>query len=276
MAGSFKIPSYMEVHTFEAAETCIYCFAGDVLLSTEHIVPEGIGGMYKFPVASCATCAARTSAFEGRVISRIYGNARAHLGTRRKRNKKFPNKLGVRRETYNLQETVFVSLSDHPGAVTTINFRDIAGVLRHQPLTEIDDWGNADIGVWFAPNAIANIAKIGGKVAVTNNLPVSDFALFLAKIAHSYAAAILGPKNFRAFLAEAIISDSPKHLPHYVGGSRYGIPATSQNDLHGLLLSRVPHETRPHLWQVSIQLFAPLGFPVYDVIVGEVTHDPFE
>lgn len=276
MAGRFKIPSHMEIHTFEAAEACIYCFARDVRLSTEHIVPEGIGGMYKLPAASCDSCAARTSALEGRVISRIYGDARAHFGTRRKRNKKFPDEFSVRRETDGLQETVVVTLSDHPGAVTTLNFRNTPGILRHQPLMDTDDWGNADIRVWFAPNAMANIAKIGGKVVVTNDLPVSDFARFLAKIAHSYAVAILGPESFRSFLTEAVISDVPKHLPHYVGGSRHGMPPSSQPDLHGLLLSRVPHKTLPHLWQVSIQLFAPLGFPVYDVIVGEVINDPFD
>jgi hypothetical protein len=276
MAGRFKIPSHMEIHTFGPAEACIYCSATGVPLSTEHIVPEGIGGMYKLPSASCTQCAARTSALEGRVISRIYGDARAHLGTRRKRNKKFSDNFSVRREVDGRRETVVVSLSDHPGAITTIDLKNRPAILCHQAPSDADDWGHADVAVWFAPSAAANIAKIGGRVTVTNDLPLSDFAKFLARIAHSYASATLGPGAFRAFLAEAIISENPKHLPHFIGGSSYGMPPCPQPDLHGLLLSRVPHDTMPHLWQVSIQLFAPLGFPVYDVIVGEVTHDPFE
>ncbi len=276
MSARFEIPSHMEIHSFGAAQICLYCLATDVRLSTEHIVPEGIGGMYKLPAASCGPCAARTSALEGRVISRIYGDARAHFGTRRKRNKKFPDKFNVRREADGRAENVVVSFSDHPGAITTVDFKNTPGILRHQPLADADDWGNADIAVWFAPSAIANIAKIGGRVIVTNGLPLSDFARFLAKIAHSYAAAILGLGSFRPFLTKAIISENPKHLPHYVGGSQRGMPPGLQSDLHGLMLSRVPHETLPHLWQVSIQLFAPLGFPVYDVIVGEVIHDPLQ
>lgn len=276
MAGRYRIPAHMEIHSFEAVGTCIYCFATDVRLSTEHIVPEGIGGMYKLPAASCGPCAARTSALEGRVIANIYGDARAHFGTRRKRNKKFPDRFSVQRETDGQRETVVVSLSDHPGAVTTLDFENRPGILRHQPLSDRDDWGNADIAVWFAPSAIASIAKIGGKVIVTNGLPLSDFAQFLAKIAHSYAVAILGPRGFRPFLAGAIIGENPKHMSHFIGGSKHGMPPGLQPDLHCLMLSRIPHETLPHLWQVSIQLFAPLGFPAYDVIVGEVTHNPFE
>lgn len=276
MPACYEIPSHMEPHSFEAVGTCIYCLATDVRLSTEHIVPEGIGGMYKLPAASCGPCAALTSALEGRVISRIYGDARAHFGTRRKRNKKFAGKFNVRRRANGRDETVVVSLSDHPGAITTVNFKNTPGILRHQPLMETDDWGNADIAVWFTPSAIANIEKIGGMVTVTNGLPLSDFARFLAKIAHAYTAAVVGMESFRPFLSNAIVSDNPKHLPHYIGGSRRGMPLGTASDLHGLMLSRVPHQTLLHLWQVSIQLFAPLGFPVYDVVVGQVTHDPFE
>lgn len=276
MESCFDIPAHMEIYTFEAVGACIYCSATGNRLTTEHIIPEGLGGMYRLPTASCPSCAAITSSFEGRVISRIYGDARAHLRTRRKGNKKFSDKFNVRRNREGVDETIVVSLSDHPGAVTTLDFKNVPGILRHKALSDKDDWGNADIGVWFAPNAVRNIGKISGRVVVTNDLPISDFARFLAKIAHSYAVATLGRGNFIPFLTEAIICDDPKHLPHYVGGSRHGMPNSLQPDLHELLLSRVPHETLPHLWQVSIRLFAPLSFPTYDVIVGEVTKDPFE
>lgn len=275
MDSRFDLPAHMEVHTFKASGTCIYCPDTGPNLSTEHIIPEGIGGMYKLPTSSCKKCASITSSLEGRVISRLYGDARAHLRTRRKRNKKFSDAFTVRREKDGVKEDVLVSLSDHPGAITTLTFKNTPGILRHNPLSEKDDWGNADIAVWFAPNAIQNIGKIGGRVVVTNDLPVSDFARFLAKIAHSYTVACLGIGNFKPFLTDAIISDNPKYLPHYVGGSTRGMPFSDQPDLHELLLSRVPHETLPHLWQVSIRLFSPLGFPTYDVITGEVTNISF-
>src|ERR1700693_5445244 len=81
---------------YEAVGRCIYCSSlGDPDLHDEHIIPDAIGGRYLLPKASCLACATITGAFEGRVISGLYGDARAYLRMRRGHRRKWPSGFTV-------------------------------------------------------------------------------------------------------------------------------------------------------------------------------------
>lgn len=272
MSRFIDIPRCTVSHTYADVGQCIYCLRSGVDLTDEHVIPESIGGMIKLPKSSCHKCAVATHAMEGRVVSRMYGDARAHLGTRRKKNKKFGGEFRVERKSAGKTEEVIVSFEDHPGAVVTIALKQRPGILRHAPLTQFDHWGDADMGIWFAPGAQRKLAAIGGRISFNQDLPMTDFSRFLAKIAHSYAVGCIGLGNFKPFLAENIVSNPPKYMPHFIGGRPYGVPDPDHDrDLHEMMLSEVPHPTLPHLWMVTLRLFAPLAFPIYDIVVGEVT-----
>src|SRR5690242_17064212 len=75
---------------------CIYCgSAGDPNLRDEHIIPDAISGRIKYRKASCAECAVKTGAVEGRVVSRLFGYARAYMMLKRGHRRKWPEKFPV-------------------------------------------------------------------------------------------------------------------------------------------------------------------------------------
>ena len=53
-------------NTYPSVGACIYCGTTEGKLTTEHIIAEGFGGTLLLPNATCQSCAAETSAVEGR------------------------------------------------------------------------------------------------------------------------------------------------------------------------------------------------------------------
>ncbi len=55
---------------------CIYCYAKDVQLNDEHILPYFIGGYHVISDASCEECAKITTRFERDIARGFWGDAR--------------------------------------------------------------------------------------------------------------------------------------------------------------------------------------------------------
>jgi len=100
-----------------------------------------------------------------------------------------------------------------------------------------------------------------------DNLAVSKmnphiFARMLAKIAHSFAVAEIGLDNFTPFLQKMIIEgiETPSY---YVGGDFTVPPAERDGAMHWVRL-----QPDDNYLVATIRLFAPLGAPLYHIIVG--------
>src|SRR4051794_27690090 len=74
MPNTPLLSKMLRARTYPAVGRCIYCDAqlGDAVLTTEHIIPESLGGMLVLPEASCTDCQKFTSAFEGINAGRLF------------------------------------------------------------------------------------------------------------------------------------------------------------------------------------------------------------
>ena len=256
--------------TYSSLGQCIYCgsTSKEDGLHMEHIIPDSIGGRLKFEGASCHECEKLTHAFEGRVISHLYGDARAQIGIRRGHSRKWPDKFVIRTTRKTGPEVVEVSIDEHPGAACIFNLKP-AGIFLGSPKNDRDFPDVTLTMVTFKSDFYDRIAHIGGRVSLNRGgLHVDEFARFLAKIAHVYAVAELGLDAFKPVLTNAILDKPPMLLSHYVGGQISDRTEKQQVDLHELEVFRYLFDGR-QLVIVRIQLFAFYDFPAYELVVGE-------
>lgn len=254
-------------HTYPAVGRCIYCGADDRRLTTEHIIPESLGGTLLLPASTCDACAAETSAFEGRCTGQIFRPARRILGMPQK-NKSRKKKAGP--ETFDAKVDdvpVKVEVHEFPGLLMSFDF-DMPGIVKNEPLTEAFT-GRVVTGM--LPGFAHRMAALHGKHRVTKGVSlampanVDDLGRTLAKIAHAYAVAELGVDGFKPYLLDIILNRPPLHTGHYVGAFGH---APEGEDLHTIELHSF---WEAHGVGVEIQLFAPWSMPVYVVIAGEWT-----
>jgi hypothetical protein len=105
--------------------------------------------------------------------------------------------------------------------------------------------------------------------------PIGDFCKLLAKIAHGLAVAQYGYGSFSSLLTDLIRAPRENALegPFYVGGAYFAdgslISSIANGHMHEARLFPHVHEEKPPL-MARIQLFAPFGAPVYDVVVGTI------
>jgi hypothetical protein len=270
---------------FKPPGKCIYCgSAGDPKLHTEHIIPESLGARFEFLKASCHACSVKTGAVEGHVVSRLFGDTRAFLGMRRGKKRKWPEKFSVhvkpetetdrssgltmttRLEGYEKKE---VELDDLPGAMIIFNLPP-AGIFLGAPLS--DEFRVPSCDIAFAAGWRERLKRLEGHVLLggLSALSHEQFGLFLAKIAHSYAAAMLRD-TFEPFLASAIRQERPMHLSHYVGGQIPNAPTLPTDHLHTLQLLSCRLPSGDILAAVRVRLFAVDNLSTYDVVVGKAT-----
>jgi len=93
------------------------------------------------------------------------------------------------------------------------------------------------------------------------------FGRMLAKIAHAYASARLGPGNFKPFLVDLIRDTDTEFADRFVGGSIVDDPPIDRR--HELDLYRERTSEGKEVFVVRIRLFADLGMTAFLVVVGE-------
>lgn len=100
-------------------------------------------------------------------------------------------------------------------------------------------------------------------------LNVELFRRFLAKIAHSYAIAKIGFDSVEPFLPNGIMGNDDEEMRHLVGGQSQNDHIMDQFDTyeHQLAIWPIDHDSGQIL-VVAIRLFASLGMPTYEAIVG--------
>lgn len=225
------------------------------------------------PRGSCHLCSGVTSAFEGTVQRTMLGPLRLmfDLPSRRKRDRPVTLKLKVRRrpgDDWSLLDVdrriypflVVLPILDLPDAVSR---RRVDGP-RHAAATNY--WiraGSLDGG--FSDRCERLAAELGvAEIMPTASSDAEAFFRMLAKIAHAFAFAELGPRAFEPWLLPMIRDGETANARHFVGGLGWTEPPSVE--LHQVWIASYPPD--PALLTVRIRLLASLETPTYVVAVG--------
>ena len=257
---------------YEAANACIYCGATENL-HDEHIIPFALGGKWIFPNASCAECGKKTSAFEGVCARTMFGPMRMlfNVQTRRKRERPGKLPLRVKRARGGPWTTIDVPRAQYPflyllpylgnPTVLTGEAADRDKLPNAQRF-----WIRGATGPRGMPAHLEALAQQFGvaELMPTGTFDVPPFSLMLAKVAHSFAVAELGPDTFAPFLPDFIKDGDALGLLHYVGGFPEAEPLTQTLHEIGFIANR----PAPDIVVVGIRVFSCFGTPSYLVAVG--------
>jgi hypothetical protein len=243
---------------------CMYCEAVGVPLSTEHIIPAGLGGQLVLPRSSCEACRRTTRNFETTCLRTIMGNARVHFQYPTKNPERRPDKLKAKVRIKDRIATVEVAVKDHPAALHLIAF-DEPRIMRADHIPRGQFIGHP----WYYPinfNPERDLAK--GITGLRVSFQPLVFSRMLAKIAHGYATAIVGLDAFTP-LATELIRGLSDNAPYLVGGEMAAGTDPLPGVLYDLNLERRLEGENEYLVS-RIRIFSHLGAPRYHVVVGKL------
>jgi len=243
--------------------SCIYCGA-KTDLTTEHIIPESLGGLLEMPEASCATCASITTKFEQRFARNMYWPLRLKLGIKGKRHrrKKRPTHWNVCVDDGMTSQTFPVAIDDLPTMYYTVEMPPHGIVVGHLPSDS-----NPEMKILFKVNR-EELERFGkqmdaGQWQITHFFDWDAFNLQLAKIAHGITVAACGSIGLELLLPK-IIFGKAKTYSHFIGGI-VG-PSSFQNELT-LFIKPLNREQ-----YVSCYITLLNGkLPTYEVISARIT-----
>ena len=250
------------------ANRCIYCLATETKLTTEHVIPHGIGGRIEFPKASCLSCNRITSARETQFQNEAMSDLKTVLRfPPRKRQVRRGNiRIDVSREDATW-ERVSVAATQAPSYL-------LLPIYPEPELIQGSAWESRPVfvGTIFNPKAGLALANKHGKFRGKQiRFDPNSFALMLAKIAHSYAVAEADQRFIDGMtfpLPEMILNSVSRFPTEYVGSETGPTPPAATDSLHEIGVFYGERHGRG-LLIVKIRLFA--GWPrtpTYLVVVG--------
>lgn len=254
---------------------CIYC-GSKHRLSTEHVVPRGMGGRLTIPNGSCEVCRERILAFETECMRRTLLQPR--LANKLHRHPHEAPKLFplVVTNWVGHQYTTHVDAEEYP-CLWIMPVLETPAVLIG--LTE-DESTLGILAIKSADDSEAKFQRLltrpGVKsVSVTaDGIRVDWFARWLAKIAFGFAVACLGLPNVRTSELRTIIRDGAPKYGYLVGGlNDLRLPSAEyrlrreDDSLFAILLTDMVLQDRTW-WVVQVRLFGRLQTPDYLIVIG--------
>lgn len=251
-------------------DRCIYCGLPPEQgrrLGDEHIIAVALGGVWELQRASCRGCERITSTVEKEVAGHLVTPVREHLGLLGRQQNKPRRRMPVTilRDGKRIRQVV--ATNDHPGAMMTWRY-GLPTALTGEPL-------ESGIGgrVMIRPlhtDFSRRAAAIEGQINLIDRGPVSlvSLARVLAKTAHAYAMAKLGPTGFRPLLREVILGEQPNYPARFVGGTNT-LRDRPSKERHNLAIDWVSRIDGGLFLVVTVRLFGDLNLPTYQVITGE-------
>jgi hypothetical protein len=160
-----------------------------------------------------------------------------------------------------------VSPADRPTVVILPGFAP-PGILSERPLTDL--FQLTRLVAYIDDAARKPATPPGTEAAVFQPFRPDILCRVLAKIAHGAAVAELGLGGFQPFLPDLILGRST-YLSHFVGSPLYRRPRLPAVPRYEISLT-----LRQGYVVAVVRLFADLGLPPYEVIVGPPTptHGP--
>lgn len=266
MADPYPSLKKMERHRYPPYGRCIYCDAPGNL-STEHIVPFGLGGTLELPQASCARCAAETSKIERDVLRGELRPIRVFRALQsRRKHKDAPSTYPLVVVRNGAEETVELPLEQYPILVPFPNFAPARLAVGRHSKPGINVAGAVTIS--FGANPASVLSNLGATLIkpYASTRP-AQFARMVAKITYSMAAAtgalslINGPSPIRG-----VILGTNTHIGDYVGTLTYPLEA-HEDQLHRVVV--LPDPITEQL-VADVQLFSDSYAPRYGVLLGKL------
>lgn len=248
---------------YQPLNFCAYCGSTDSL-STEHIIPFGLGGKLILPKASCEECRKATSKVEDFVLRKYLCPLRSYLSlpSRKPAHRPTSYKLTLQRGTHRWSQKV--KLAEHPGHIQFAMFDPpgrVAGREKEQPTYNV-----RLIGADIFPNTAARLVRLGADRAIDQvTIKAMDIARMVAKIGFSYAIAELGRDAFEELYVQHLIRDAAPDWNYWIGGYDCG-EDVEPAALHNLRLLHRGDELSAivHLFVPYCPRFA------YEVIIGRL------
>jgi HNH endonuclease len=245
---------------------CMYCGSKDQL-STEHIVPRGLGGNILFPRSTCEKCRKITHEFETVNMRKNFLYFRVHTGLHQ-HPKERPTHLPVRIRG---SGTRLVLPSAHPNWLTLPLFMR-PGILANLPLGM--PFIIRGMHTTNPKNLTAVQTQYSEYFEVDYNFDVDAFAKLLAKIAHGLFCGTLHLKGklsdeyFKPYLSDFIRGKNDNLGPYLIGQlQQYQIP-DYDSDYYKYMLFTVRQQDK-FLTIATIRLFSDWRGPDYTVVLGE-------
>ena len=241
-------------------------------LTDEHIIPYALNGFLVLAGSSCLECNTITSKFERKSIRSAFETFRIVSGSASRRASKRPKDVSIKRTNAKRKKSnpkdwqdveVDRRLFPRGGGWFLPNYGD-AGILKGIPPWENDDWKFTSS---ISQDDMNGLLSLGKNHAMAYSVDGDAFARMLAKIAHSFVIALVGPKNFKPFLNRFILNHD-KSINHF-------LETTNRADhdyiLHRIGLDPIGLPNGKIGAHVRVCLFEAYGTPTYGVIAGELS-----
>lgn len=265
---------------------CIYCGAQDVRLTDEHVVPFAIGKDATILEKSCCeVCQRIIQPYEQAVLGHQLGVFRAMVEAPTRNKKDRPTHVTLQFVEANENNEVVRDLGER--AIPLADAPLILNLWQSPPPALLKfplDPAKANGRPWrFIEREVADpiLQSVGREASVMRvgfKLPPVDrlqYLRTLAKMAHAYAAAELGPDAFKPFLTDVILKRSDD-VGRYVGDLA-GVASLEGATGHSfkITLGELPEDAGAGkgIIVVFMQLWADLGSPPHLVIVGQAMSD---
>lgn len=263
-------------HKYAAANVCIYCGASEeaTQLTNEHIFPKGLGGKLELPKSSCNPCAAKTGAVEQKLLRGplwpVRVRAGIHSGRRRGEQ---PTDFDVEFWQSERRDLVSVPIDEMsvnlvmpavgpPGLLVGGHWDD-AYERTHTDIFSFDPGGFDANG-----NIQSKYLKPGSSgITLHGSVDMLVFRRMIAKIAHGYAWAELGP-IFRPLLIDLILGRDVRDAGQLVGGF-HSLKNKEVSTRHGVGLYQQPVDGK-RLIVAAVSIFLPVTGTVFLAVVGEM------
>lgn len=247
---------------------CIYCDALEGLTS-EHIVPFGLGGNLELPKASCGRCATETSRVERAILRGELRPVRVFRALQsRRKHKDAPRSYPLVVIRNGIEETVDLPLEQYPILVQFPDFAPARLAVGNESKPGIDVIGIVTISFGADPTSVLRSLGASSIKPYASTQP-AQFARMIAKVAYSMAAAtgaltlLKGPSPIRE-----VILGSNTHIGDYVGTLTYPLEA-HDGQLHRVII--LP-DTKTGQLVADVQLFSDSYAPRYGVLLGELSN----
>lgn len=241
---------------------CIYCGSDDPDLTTEHVIPFGLGGRLKLPKSSCEKCRVDTHGFETDVLRGMLRDFREASGYPSRHRKDRRTHIQRFRRSSDGLVADEIPASEYPRILMLIALPKPGVLVGRDPTLPV----RYRRMVALHPEDKAAVAGM----QVTRKLQNRAFCRMIAKIGHAYAMCCSGgPRGLAGYdllLSELIRegTGSPQHLV----GTDEEMHRPVRGLLHELGLQLETHESGQFL-VARVRLFASYGAPCYMAVVGK-------
>ena len=261
---------------------CIYCGATGVALNEEHVIPYAIAkNATILEGACCETCQKIIQHYEQEVLKKQLGVFRAMVEAPTRNKKDRPQSITLPLVEHDGKGRTLRELGNREIPITDGPL--ILNLWQSPPpriLNEKIDTADAKGRPWryvearradpilHAAAAEFGVAHVGFKLPDVNRL---HYLRVLAKTAHAFVAAELGPDSFQPFLTDIILNRS-NDVAEYVG-DKAGVASLEGATGHSfkITMGETPSSLGPAagLIVVFMQFWADLGSPPHLIVVGK-------